>query len=124
MSSVFERGDEKVMLDKPPRTDAQKTGNTEVVVGLFVIALGFVGLFCLGLFLNALALVCLWSWYLVPLGVGEIGYVQAMGIGLIFSLVRGTRTRKRDYDVCSEAGLVLTTPLVVLLFGWVIHFLM
>ncbi|WP_443698973.1 hypothetical protein [Pseudomonas sp.] len=83
-------------------------------VGIFaaLIALGF---------LEAFTTVTLWSWFLVPFGVAQIGYVHAYGLGIISSYVMGARglTGKKPVSVSLAMGFMVSV--VCLVMGFVTH---
>lgn len=99
----------------------------EVVVGCVLMLLGGVSLFLLAAFSNSVALMCLWSWYVVPLGVKSIGIIHALGLGLLVSLAKGTKMtpqKEREYNWSVSITMVFMVPAFALFFGWIVHFFM
>ena len=80
--------------------------------------------------LGWLVLMALWNWFLAPLGLPRVGYWQSAGLSLFVSFI------KIDYNRAAELDEVMTwykfhrqayegfaRPLIFLLMGWLIHFL-
>jgi hypothetical protein len=70
---------------------------------------------------------CLWSWFVVPLGVVEINLWQAYGLSLILALITFKpdvyKKEKRDLDSGKIFG-ALTSPWITLLLGYIVSLLM
>ena len=75
--------------------------------------------------LNGFVLTKLWTWFMVPLGLGPIGIAHGLGLGVIATYFKGPDFQNNDWDGLSSAkviGRVLSVslrPLFLLLFGWV-----
>jgi hypothetical protein len=95
---------------------------TGVIVGVMVVGLLFVLIA-----LNGLTFMCLWNWYVAPLGLPVLGFFRSLGLGLFLSYVqKETVVRlivKEDKEESSMGMLIsfLVMPLFLLL-GWIIHF--
>jgi len=95
----------------------------------FVTALG-VGLswtllLAISFLLEGFVLLCLWAWYLVPLGVPQINLFHAIGLAITVSLLT---YHYYDFQKSEKAGIIqpinylIVRPLVTLLIGWLLHF--
>lgn len=94
---------------------------------------GCIGAICLliiGAFMKGVALLYLWNWFVVPLGVQPLTSVWwAFGIALIVSFVSPTTTSSSSNDEDSDTTsvwlkLLVSTiigPLSVLAIGYVVH---
>lgn len=92
-------------------------------VGLAALAIAF------GALIDGFVLSTLWGWLIVPLGLPPLSLVAAMGVSLVVSYVtyhyraddcfKDPRRTARERMVHSLAILV-TRPVLVLFFGWVI----
>lgn len=88
-----------------------------VVIGwtlLFVLVV-----FCIALFTGFIVSV-LWGWFIVPLGVAQIGFAHAYGISLLGSVLMSTR----GLNINGEGGWMTVVAgiginLLALLLGWV-----
>lgn len=83
--------------------------------------------YALILFLYGVVLKALWGWYMTPtFGLPAISLAQAIGIILIISLLTTSQyTGQDDMDVeahIHEAIYMIAYPLLILLFGWIVHF--
>ena len=69
---------------------------------------------------GGLVLSILWGWFIVPLGLPEIGLANAIGVSLVVGfLTRHHATSEKDLSDRIIESLI--TPLIVLGFGWVVH---
>ena len=97
----------------------------QAIMALFALASGFVVtyfvLFGASLFLTAWAVQCLWTWYMVPLGLSKIIFVHALGISVLFSTLHSSPLYK---DHTPYIWPLYFTPLLLLFVGWVFHFWM
>lgn len=82
-----------------------------------------------GTFLEAFVAMKGWEWFVVPLGVPAIGYWHAMGLTLLFYLVRRRFTAEGEMAqkvLSSSTGYLvgheLVAPLLALLWLWLLHF--
>jgi hypothetical protein len=97
----------------------------EAAVGC-VVALAMVPV---GIILRGFVLCQLWLWFLVPLGVKEIGMAHALGLTTLVGVfgMQGGNTTKKDDNVPLAVyviGVTVMTPLLCLLAGWLFHSLM
>ena len=86
-------------------------------VGIFtmMVVLGFV---------SAFTGATLWGWFVVPLGMAQISYVHAYGLGIVGSFVlgmRGINGKKPMGETLAEGFLVSAA---CLLFGFGAHIFM
>lgn len=74
--------------------------------------------------LEGIVLFYLWMWFVVPLGVPAIGFLNALGLGLIVSFLT---YHYYDFKKNDEAGIyeplcyLFVRPGLTLLVGWTIH---
>ena len=69
-------------------------------------------------------LTVLWSWFIVPFGIVEVGLIPAMGIFLIASLVRFDVSPYKNYsnkDYWEVFSQTIVLPAFILGVGYVIH---
>ena len=68
----------------------------------------------------------MWSWFMVPIGVAEIGVAHACGVSTIVAML--TYRKHKDDDDTDHArrnlALAALVPLFLLGFAWVYHSLM
>lgn len=64
----------------------------------------------------------LWTWFLVPFGLPEIGVAWAIGISMIIGYLthEGTYTGPADEAWGKFAGHIFS-PFLLLLFGYIVH---
>jgi hypothetical protein len=64
----------------------------------------------------------LWTWFLVPLGVPQIGVAWAIGISCIAALLNPAQKEDQSdddfVDALKRLGSILTKPAIILLIGW------
>lgn len=85
----------------------------------------FVGITVLASLFNGWALSVLWGWFLVPLGLPQIGMAHAIGIGLLVGFLTKTHLHaEKEFDSKWEKAAahtaVILNPLLVVGMGWVI----
>lgn len=93
---------------------------------------GVTGLLVLTTILRGYVLSIMWGWFMVPtLGLPKLSIVQAIGIAAVISFLTyqdnsGTVKKQRSASEAFTEALVIAAcyPLVVLLFGWVVHLYM
>jgi hypothetical protein len=83
----------------------------------------------IGVFLNAYTLLCLWLWFIVPLGVPAIGLVHAMGIMLIKGFMMAKylpKDQEEDEEPATKIGklkgslvFTYTMPIIALGVGYI-----
>lgn len=81
-----------------------------------------------GVFVNGLAAMLLWGWFVAPIGVMAIGYWHAIGVSLVVGLL-ARRAQTADANtfaqVWSEAWnrIVhgLFRPALFIAIGWLVH---
>ncbi len=70
---------------------------------------------------SAYVMSMLWGWFLVPLGVPAIGFVQAWGIMLMISVTRGLRAAEpEDNKALQRLGAWLLGTVLALGIGYVL----
>jgi hypothetical protein len=83
--------------------------------------IGIVGLILIPVYLlRAYVLVKLWAWFMVPLGIFEIGYAHAIGISLVVGFLTSQYIPAKDKDnKWAAAAHTFLTPIMVLFIGWI-----
>lgn len=95
-------------------------------VGLFLfVAVGATA----ALVLNGIVLQALWGWFIVPLGLMEIGLAHAIGFNLLVRFCLFTQKEERedsysDKEIKKRLIVAILYPLLVLLTGWILHLVM
>ena len=59
----------------------------------------------------------LWNWFIVPLGVAEIGIAHAIGISTLFGLLISAKANQPDKNLYLTISL---TPIFAVLYGLVV----
>lgn len=88
----------------------------------FLAAFGY---FTLGIALSVFrgfVLKKLWGWFMVPLGVVEIGIAMAIGISVIVSLLVQTTVPATKAEHKEQVMYSVAVPVLGLFIGWVTHF--
>lgn len=86
-------------------------------MGAILGVLFFVGIFTGAICLNAMVLVVLWKWFLIPLGLPSINLATAVGLGAIVSLFSNPCNSKEESPLLTfffKLGFML-------LIGWIAH---
>lgn len=98
------------------------------LIGVFLLLVAAVALGFGAAVWDAFVLVQLWGWFVVPLGVVEIGLFHALGLLLVASLATYqniTNLAKSSEDTASQVAngiaYVIVMPAFTLLFGWAAH---
>lgn len=98
-------------------------------IGVVIVVVGGLGLaIAASALLQGWVLTYLWVWFMVPLfDVEPLALAPAIGLGLIASYLThqvdgATEKAKGTADVIGRTiGQVVGRPLLVLLFGWIVH---
>lgn len=72
--------------------------------------------------LSGFSIMLLWRWYVTPLGLSEIGLVQAMGLDILISFVVTTQINTKSVPFLERWFASTTFTLFSLAGGWVLHF--
>jgi uncharacterized membrane protein len=93
----------------------------KVLMGVGGLLLVVVVAFVLALF-TGFTVSVLWGWFIVPLGMAQIGFAHAYGISLLGSVMMSTRGINMAGDgtngwTTAAVGIVIN--LLALLLGWV-----
>lgn len=99
------------------------------MIGITIL-LGVSALLFASAVLRGWVLSWLWLWFIVPLGAPDIGVAWAVGISVLMSML--AQSPKVDSDKGEDAGekfakaiaLMLVSPLIALLVGWIAHSVM
>lgn len=73
--------------------------------------------------INSYTFWCLWGWFLQPLGLPAISFLQAMGIGMCVGYFRDPNAATEG-SKNKKLALILCRPFLVLAIAWVIHLYM
>jgi hypothetical protein len=72
-----------------------------------------------GALISGWAMMTLWGWFIVPLGVRAIGMAHGWGLAMMVGLyTHHTPDKREPFDII-VSGLI--TILLVLGFGWIAH---
>ncbi len=63
----------------------------------------------------------LWTWFLVPLGVPDIGIIHAIGISMIASFLTSQYINNKDADKWGSIAFTTLVPFFALVFGAIAH---
>lgn len=83
---------------------------------LFII-LGFIVIIPLTSIYYGWAISTLWNWFIVPLGVMEIGTAHAIGISCLLGLFLSTKANQPDKNLYMTIGL---SPVIAVIYGAII----
>jgi len=126
LSSIDDMNDEellKAMGVANPSPKQKKKWWVGLIQFFLLVSCGF-GLSCWWSF----AIMVLWNWFLVPLGVMQISFWNTMGLGCLigmftFSLAKNSE-QKRGLDLLGFWTTIVIYPAVALFFGWIFQMLM
>lgn len=82
-----------------------------------LIILGFLILIPLTSIYYGWAFSTLWNWFIVPLGVAEIGIAHAIGISCLFGLLISAKANQPDKNLYLTIGL---SPIIAVIYGAII----
>ncbi len=74
-----------------------------------------------GMFWWGYATWLLWGWFVVPLGVIEISYFHALGLGLVAGMFVGTSFVKRNMEPETQIATMLLGPPLMIGMGALFH---
>ena len=86
-----------------------------------IILLGVVLLVAASAVLRGFVLSVLWGWFVVPLGVPDIGIAWSIGLAALISMITHQDVKTEDRELGVAIGIAIATPLMCLLFGWIAH---
>lgn len=93
---------------------------------ILAIIFGLVGLIVIDALIRGFVLSYLWLWFVVPLGVSEIGIAHAIGLATVVGMLT-TNTSSSSDDSKDTSGIIGTVighllgPFLVLLIGYIVH---
>jgi hypothetical protein len=91
----------------------------KVVIGVGGLLFFVLVAFALAVF-TGFTVSVLWGWFIVPLGVAQIGFAHAYGISLLGSVLMSTRGLNINGEGgWTTAAVGILINLLALLFGWV-----
>jgi len=83
-----------------------------------IVSIGFV---FLSLALNAGAIAFSWTWFISPLGVPEIGYAHALGIGgLVSYMTNPTNVKTEKKEHWETIAIIVLRPVIFLAVAYLI----
>lgn len=96
---------------------------------LLLVFLAFIGLLAiipLAIIFNAFVLYKMWGWFLVPLGLPQIGMAHAWGLAILIGMftVRSKIQSKDKKERIAEGVTMALSPFMALLFGYIAHRMM
>lgn len=94
----------------------------DIIAGLILIVVGFIGLLVVSSILNGFVLVKLWEWFLVtPFGFPKLSVPVAIGISIIAKYLTIQQIPKTDNKSTDTYCFAIVYPLLTLCIGWVVH---
>lgn len=100
----------------------------DVGVFSFAAVLVVLGLILAGVYAYlGWAIMVMWNWFVVPLGVAELSIAHAVGLSMLWSLfalrlrydlTKSSRPKKEKYTAMSA---YLVSPAVTVFFGWIVQ---
>ena len=81
-------------------------------------------LFLVGIFIESLVFLCLWHWFMMPLGLPVISILHAMGLMIFLDFIT---YHYYDFKKSEEASVVIpfkyifVRPLIAFIMGFLIH---
>lgn len=100
---------------------------TNVLAGLGAIA-GVALLLLYGVTLGGYIAQCYWNWFLIKvISVEPLSFHQGMCLAAFLSCIRGTRqsdkyfVNGKEVEKKTNWAYTVISPLIFLLFGWIIH---
>lgn len=90
--------------------------------GAWLLLLGAMCTTAFGIAMRGFCLYKFWGWFAMPLGAPQIGVLHAYGISMLLCVfmpqgASNSKDSKGNYNI-------VLTPLLYLLFGWIIHLFM
>ena len=96
-----------------------------VIVGGAAGLLLIIGAATYGIVSTGVVVCYLWKWFMVPLGLVEIGFAHAAGISLFVGLISmGTAANHIKAEYKETSSIIIggvSAPWFALLFGYIIH---
>jgi hypothetical protein len=74
--------------------------------------------------LRGWALSLIWLWFMVPLGVPEIGLFHAWGLSLVVGMFTGNGKSEKNENIFEGMGMLVASPLIMLFVGYILKGLM
>ena len=100
------------------------TNIMSMIVGIILGGFTMVAIMTYGVVVSGCVVMNLWAWFMVPLGLPVLGYLQSAGISLIpIYLTRGGEITKNKYDKVNKTMVcaVLLRPWLILLTGFILY---
>jgi len=91
-----------------------------------IAIIGFTGLFFLAIvpvyIINGFVIAKLWLWFIVPIGLEPIGMAQAIGIGIIISMLtkQHVPSDKNESKWWMPFVRMYLSPFMALFVGWIV----
>lgn len=70
---------------------------------------------------RAWVLTVMWMWFIVPLGLPEIGIAHAWGISMAIGMLTVSHVYKEDKEPLKSFANMIFAPLVLLGIGYIVH---
>lgn len=104
----------------------------EILAGLIALLGGLLlvaGMITGAYLINGWAILKLWGWFVVPLGVMPIGLAWAIGIAVLASMFGQTpqvskKSDKGDEKTSPALAILFVRPLLAVFVGWLCHLAM
>lgn len=77
-----------------------------------------------GIFVRAWVMTVLWRYYVIPLGLQPLPFAGAIGISLLFAVLRGDGYRIDDRPKVTQWMAPILGPLFLFLIGWALTFIL
>lgn len=100
------------------KTSNTKNEDVNLLVGVVLVVFSILGFFYLGLVYKLM-----WGWFIVPLGLPELSYLNALGLNLLVNLFSFSNEKKTIKDA-KESFMLALTPSLILLVGFLVHLFM
>jgi len=103
------------------KKDKNMNKNEITFIGCFGVLAGI----ATSIFFNGIAIKYLWLWFFVPLGILPITILHSLGISLMVSLFLSNVKRDSNGDDVTQAiASSILFPMIVTIFGYIIHLFM
>lgn len=71
-----------------------------------------------------ITIMLLWRWYIVPIGLPKIGFVNAIGIDMFVTFITTAEVKEHTTPYLNRWVTNIIFALTTLVLGWVFHFFM
>lgn len=92
------------------------------VLTAIALIIGVIGIITLAVIWRGFVLSVMWGWFLVPIGLPNIGLALAIGISATVAMMTHQATQSTEKSDGGKALIALFVgPLLLLGIGWVVH---